>query len=123
MVQTIALQNTLVPDIAETCRAAINAHRAEAERLRRLPDPLVAALRDTRAFALLTPADRGGLELSLGATCEVYESIARIDGDRTKRTPISRLAPGASVIELGSFHCSAPFHSRSAKPRLATIQL
>lgn len=80
MVQTIALQNTLVPDIAETCRAAINAHRAEAERLRRLPDPLVAALRDTRAFALLTPADRGGLELSLGATCEVYESIARIDG-------------------------------------------
>jgi hypothetical protein len=50
-------------------------------------------------------------------------SIARIDGEVTRRTPIVRLAPGARAKLVGVFHCSpAVFQSCSAKPLLATVQ-
>lgn len=60
--------------------AVLTEHRAAAERDRRLPQPLVEALREARAFDLLTPVEYGGLELPLGEVCAVLESLGRLDG-------------------------------------------
>jgi alkylation response protein AidB-like acyl-CoA dehydrogenase len=60
--------------------AVIAEHRDAAERNRRLPPALVEALRDARAFDLLTPVEYGGLELALGEVCAVLEDLGRLDG-------------------------------------------
>ena len=44
----------------EKLRPTIEQHRDEADRLGRLPEQLVAALRDAGAFRLYTPRERGG---------------------------------------------------------------
>lgn len=60
-------------------QGAIEAAREEADRLGRLPDHLVEELRDAGAFSLFTPAEHGGLEVSLTTALTVYEQLGRID--------------------------------------------
>ncbi|OXM54950.1 acyl-CoA dehydrogenase family protein [Amycolatopsis alba] len=60
-------------------RGAIEAARDEADMLGRLPDHLVTELRDAGAFSLFTPAEYGGLEVSLSTALTVYEQFGRID--------------------------------------------
>ncbi|GAA3837747.1 acyl-CoA dehydrogenase [Amycolatopsis tucumanensis] len=60
-------------------RGAIEAARDEAEKLGHLPDHLVAELRASGAFSLLTPAAYGGLEVPVTTALAVYEHFARID--------------------------------------------
>ncbi|MFE0023588.1 acyl-CoA dehydrogenase family protein [Amycolatopsis sp. NPDC059021] len=60
-------------------RSAIEAARDEADKLGRLPGHLVAELRDAGAFSLFTPAEYGGLEVSLTTALTVYERFGRID--------------------------------------------
>ncbi|MFD9894441.1 acyl-CoA dehydrogenase family protein [Amycolatopsis sp. NPDC059027] len=60
-------------------RSAIEAARDEAGKLGRLPGHLIAELRDAGAFSLFTPAEYGGLEVSLTTALTVYERFGRID--------------------------------------------
>ena len=63
--------NTLVEEL----RPTIEQHRDEADRLGRLPDQLVAQLREAGAFRLYLPHELGGAELSLRATLELLEGL------------------------------------------------
>ncbi len=76
MVQTTAQ----LDDLVDSVRSAIEQHRDDADELRRLPPPLADILRDAGLFGLNSPIERGGLELSLTDTIEVYEQLGRIDG-------------------------------------------
>src|SRR5262249_31957097 len=58
----------------------IHAAADEIERGRRLPDAIVAALRDTGINRLLIPAALGGMEASITAVMDVMERIAAADG-------------------------------------------
>jgi alkylation response protein AidB-like acyl-CoA dehydrogenase len=53
---------------------------AEAERLARLPQPLVRALLQHGLFRLWIPKQCAGFELDLSDALEVFEAVARIDG-------------------------------------------
>lgn len=64
-----------VRDIAATIADAA----AEAERDRRLPDHLMAALHDAGLFRLLLPAPCGGAEMDPPALFEVMEAVAKLD--------------------------------------------
>lgn len=57
----------------------IEAHRAQAEQERRMPDAVVAAMRDAGLLRLWTPKEYGGSEVDLRTFMELGESIARID--------------------------------------------
>jgi alkylation response protein AidB-like acyl-CoA dehydrogenase len=58
----------------------IHAAADEIERNRRLPDALVAALRDTGINRLLIPAALGGMEAPIKDVMDVMERIAAVDG-------------------------------------------
>ena len=66
--------------IADHARASIEAHRAEAETGRRLPEALLTELKALGAFRLHNPREIGGFEANLTTALKLYESIARIDG-------------------------------------------
>jgi alkylation response protein AidB-like acyl-CoA dehydrogenase len=73
-------------DTAQTKRAVdgvldlIHAAADEIERGRRLPDAVVAALRDTGINRLLIPAALGGMEAPITDVMDVMERIAAVDG-------------------------------------------
>jgi alkylation response protein AidB-like acyl-CoA dehydrogenase len=73
-------------DVAQTKHAVdgiidfVRASADEIERNRRLPDALVAALRDTGINRLLIPAALGGLEAPMLDVMDVMERIASADG-------------------------------------------
>ncbi|MGD9529688.1 acyl-CoA dehydrogenase family protein [Pseudonocardia sp.] len=76
MVQTLSRARELPAAVRE----AVETWRDEADALRRLPDPLIEALRSAGAFRLTTPREYGGAELGLTDTVAVLEELARIDG-------------------------------------------
>ena len=57
----------------------IEAHREQAEQERRLPNEVVAAMRQAGLLRLWTPKEYGGNEVNLRTFMELTESIARID--------------------------------------------
>jgi len=57
----------------------IEAHREQAEQERRLPNEVVAAMRQAGLLRLWTPKEYGGGEVDLRTFMEVGESLARID--------------------------------------------
>ena len=57
----------------------IEASAAEGERLRRLPEPLVAALHDAGFYRLLLPRSLDGAELDPAAFVRVMEAVSRAD--------------------------------------------
>src|SRR5438477_7299593 len=59
---------------------AVRAAADETERNRRLPDAVVAALRDTGINRLLIPAALGGIEAPITDLMDVMERIASVDG-------------------------------------------
>ncbi|MEH2622264.1 alkylation response protein AidB-like acyl-CoA dehydrogenase [Bradyrhizobium sp. AZCC 1719] len=58
----------------------VHAAADEIERNRRLPDAVVAALRDTGINRLLIPAALGGMEAPITDAMDVMERIAAVDG-------------------------------------------
>jgi alkylation response protein AidB-like acyl-CoA dehydrogenase len=58
----------------------IEQHRGEGEQERRLPDAIVAAMREAGLFALWTPKEFGGSEVDLPIYMETVEELARVDG-------------------------------------------
>ncbi len=60
--------------------ALAQSHADEAERLRRLPDETVRALRDAGVFRLCVARELGGLEAPVADTLETIEKIAWADG-------------------------------------------
>src|SRR4051794_8114079 len=53
---------------------------AQAEAARRLPDELVACLKDAGLFSIYTPREFGGLELPLPDALRVVDEVAGHDG-------------------------------------------
>jgi alkylation response protein AidB-like acyl-CoA dehydrogenase len=64
----------------EALTGRLREHALEADRLARLPEPVVAALRELRLFRLWIPRRYGGFELDLPAALRVYEAASGIDG-------------------------------------------
>ena len=95
--------NTLVEEL----RPTIEQHRDEADRLGRLPDQLVAQLREAGAFRLYLPHELGGAELSLRATLELLEGLGRIDGATAwtvwnlNMGLVAAMLPPSGVAKLG----------------------
>jgi alkylation response protein AidB-like acyl-CoA dehydrogenase len=69
-----------IDSLVEKLRPTIEQHRDEADRLGRLPEQLVSALREAGAFRLYTPREQGGAELPLRANLDLLEHLGRIDG-------------------------------------------
>jgi Acyl-CoA dehydrogenase, N-terminal domain len=95
--------DTLVEDL----RPTIEQHREEADRLGRLPDQLVAQLREAGAFRLHLPRELGGAELSLRATLELLDGLGRIDGATVwtvwnlNMGLVTTMLPPSGVAKLG----------------------
>ena len=91
----------------EELRPTIEQHRDEADRLGRLPDQLVAQLREAGAFRLYLPRELGGAELSLRATLELLEGLGRIDGATAwtvwnlNMGLVAAMLPPSGVAKLG----------------------
>jgi alkylation response protein AidB-like acyl-CoA dehydrogenase len=60
--------------------SAIRQMAAQAEASRRLPDELMATLKEAGLFSIYTPVQFGGLDLPLPRALEVVEDVARHDG-------------------------------------------
>src|SRR5581483_1978800 len=58
----------------------VEEHRGAGEADRRLPDPIVRALREAELFTLWAPREFGGHEVELPAFMAAVEEIARVDG-------------------------------------------
>jgi indole-3-acetate monooxygenase len=58
----------------------VEEHRDEAERIRRLPDAVVTALRDTGTNRLLLPAALGGLDGPVTDLMDMVERLSAVDG-------------------------------------------
>ncbi|MYE31986.1 MAG: hypothetical protein F4X80_04880 [Chloroflexi bacterium] len=70
------------PDIVERAAALAAVARDEAEAIerdRRLPDPLVEALRDAGLFHLWVPGELGGLDAGVGTFMEVVRTLSAGD--------------------------------------------
>ena len=80
MVDVASPQLDMLLDTVRTLAPLIQAHADEAERNRRLSQPVVTALADAGIFRLSTPRTLGGLEVDPLTFCRVLEAIARIDG-------------------------------------------
>jgi alkylation response protein AidB-like acyl-CoA dehydrogenase len=74
--QDFSTAEELVAPVADEIRRTA----AEAEAMRRLPDHLMRALKDAGLFSIYTPAQFGGLELSIPQAMRVVEEVARHDG-------------------------------------------
>ena len=78
--------DSMARDTAQTKRAVdrvvnlVHAAADEIERSRRLPDAVVAALRDTGINRLLMPTALGGMEAPITDVMDVMERIAAVDG-------------------------------------------
>src|SRR6476469_2262954 len=59
---------------------AIRQMSAQAEADRRLPDELIARLKEAGLFSIYTPKAFGGIELPLPEALKVVEEVARHDG-------------------------------------------
>ena len=71
---------TEVLDAIERVRPAIEAHRDEGERDRRLPVAIIEAMRDAGLLSLWTPGDYGGKEVGLLQLMTAVEGVSAIDG-------------------------------------------
>ena len=67
-------------EVARGLGPLVRAHADESERLRRLADPLVAALRPTGLLSMLLPAAYGGPEVDPLVMVDAVEEIAFHDG-------------------------------------------
>lgn len=94
--------------LAAADRAATVAarHADDSEQLRRLPEPVVHALRDAGVLRMCVPAAYGGPEVDPPTMLEVIERVARADGAAGWCTMI------ASTTSLLS-HYVEPEHARS----------
>jgi alkylation response protein AidB-like acyl-CoA dehydrogenase len=76
----------MIPDTASTKRAVegildlVRSAADEIERSRRLPDAVVAALRDTGINRLSIPAELGGIDARMVDVVDIMEKIAAVDG-------------------------------------------
>src|SRR5256885_13693183 len=80
------MAGSMARDTAQTKRAVdailglVHAATDEIERGRRLPDAVVATLRDTGINRLMIPAALGGMEAPITDVMDVMERIAAVDG-------------------------------------------
>jgi alkylation response protein AidB-like acyl-CoA dehydrogenase len=68
-----------VSDAVARLVPTISARASEIEAARRLPDDLLAELRDTGCLRMLLPASHGGLGVTLPNAMRVYEALSRAD--------------------------------------------
>ncbi|MBM2809249.1 MAG: putative hydroxylase [Chloroflexi bacterium] len=66
--------------LLEPVSQAIEQHRDDGERERRLPDAVVRAMSDAGLFQLWTPKEYGGSEIDLPAFMEAVEHVSQMDG-------------------------------------------
>ena len=75
-IESVTRTKRAVDGVLDLVRAAAD----EIERSRRLPDAIVAALRDTGINRLLIPAALGGIEAPIVDVMDIMERIAAVDG-------------------------------------------
>jgi alkylation response protein AidB-like acyl-CoA dehydrogenase len=81
MITTITADETRrAEELVVSVAGDIRLMSAQAEAARRLPDELVACLKDAGLFSIYTPKGFGGLELPLPDALRVVEEVARHDG-------------------------------------------
>ena len=80
MAEVDTQQLDMLLNTVRTLEPLIRKHADEAERNRRLSQPVVAALAEAGLFRLYTPRTFGGLEVDPLTFYRVLEAIARIDG-------------------------------------------
>ena len=118
----------LLKVLARACRSGVVAIEGDCVRLQHIHSPVMSQA-DGNQWVLAIGAVFGliwwflSLRWALGVLpigIVLYWTIGR---KAIWRRLMRRVAPGASVNEVASFHPSpAPRHSLSAKPRLATVQ-
>lgn len=64
----------------ERLKPLIQEHADEGERARRLPMPVVEAMREAGLFRVLSPKSLGGMELAPSVQFDLVEEVSRIDG-------------------------------------------
>jgi alkylation response protein AidB-like acyl-CoA dehydrogenase len=79
MLGTSTASRTELLAAVEQIRPIVESSRDEGEENRRLPDAVVAALREASLLDLWVPREYGGREVDLPLFMEVTESLARID--------------------------------------------
>ena len=67
-------------EAARSLESLIRRHADEADRERRLTQPVVEALHDAGLFSMIVPRALGGAELDATAFLQVVEEVSRIDG-------------------------------------------
>ena len=80
MAEAETQQLDMLLNAVRTLEPLIRKHADEAERNRRLSQPVVAALAEAGLFRLYMPRTLGGFEVDPLTFCRVMEAIARIDG-------------------------------------------
>jgi len=65
--------------IAHDLVPLVEREATHSEQLATMPDPVVAAFRESRLFALQVPAELGGFEADFATALSVYETICRAD--------------------------------------------
>jgi alkylation response protein AidB-like acyl-CoA dehydrogenase len=74
-----SLRDELLAEV-EAVAPILREHAPQSEKLGRLDEPTVEALRETRLLRFACPRELGGYEADPVTTMEVLESAARIDG-------------------------------------------
>jgi alkylation response protein AidB-like acyl-CoA dehydrogenase len=81
MIATITADQTDSAEaLVEPMATAIRQMASQAEASRRLPNELVACLKQAGLFSIYTPKAFGGLDLTLPNALRVVEEVARHDG-------------------------------------------
>jgi indole-3-acetate monooxygenase len=79
MTQVVPRMEVDLTAAVERVRPVIAQHREQAEQERRLPDEVVAAMRDAGLLRLWTPQEYGGSEVDLPVFMRTAERLARLD--------------------------------------------
>ena len=72
-----------LPEVLDRIRGiapVVDRHRSEFDTLRRLPEPVITAMKEADLFRLWTPRALGGAEISPQDLVEVVEAASAIDG-------------------------------------------
>ena len=116
---TATLTGSSIVDTAIGLRGDIESYSDEAERTRRLPDPLVRLLRENGFIGMAFPRERGGMGLDLVTALHVIEEISFADASAGWCTAIGSGSIGTLPLEEAAARARSTHraHSSAASAR------